>query len=330
MATVTRTWTHSWDNAPSDQSTVQAQGREMLLALKTAMLAAAGGSWSVVMSSNGTTAGASDNWSSVTDINWESNGTAHSYIVLTKTNYPTTGKQVYLTISCSTGPSNQHLLNVWWSSAAPTIDGSPIINDPTQPTSKFRAFSNKQYLKSAVANCKYHIHTNTAGDFIFMVSHDGTGYVGTVWFSNLHTNFDTGDTWPWSGMVGWLDSAKGPLVYAQLTSNTQTVGFRFSDDNAYTNYWYPAALWFNAFGTPFLDQIDSNGSDISGEYYMIPLLWFGYFTGDIAFKGQMVDMLWGPSNSSIGLSVVTPSSGAPTHTLVGGVWIPCGGTTPTY
>lgn len=327
----TRTWTLSWDNAPTDQTTIQAQVREILYQHKVNMLTAAFGSWSVLHSSDGASnAGAADYWDGVTKLVWNTNGSSHSYITLYKTDYPTSGNIIYCTISLSTGSSNQHLINVTYSAAAPTLDGSPLINDPTFPASKYRTFSNVQVVRTPVANVKYHSHGNTTGDWALFVSVDGAGRFPFAMGMLKSTNFMTGDKWPCLCFSDWLDSGQGSFTHTNMQSTTAHVMFQHSNDNPYPNYsGISRSVFVTAFGDSLLAYIDSNGSDISGEMPAVPVVLFGHSAGNIDVKGALVDIFSAPFDVSVAQGSTVRPIGTAQYAVVGQFWFPCGGTVPT-
>lgn len=325
-----RTWTHYWDNVPALQTTTEEQTAETLFQLKDKMESAAFGTWSVLHSSDGATAGAADYWVDAGDLVWAANGVAHSYITLFKTDYPTAGNELYVTFALSTGASNQHLVNVTFSTAAPTLDGSPIINDPTFPSSKYKTFTDHQLVRQSVANSKYHIHGNTVGDWALQVSVDGAGRFPSMIGMFKTTNFMTGDKWPCLCVCGWTDSGAGAFTYANMQILTHHVVFQHGDDAPYPTYsGLGRACYSTALATDLLEYIDSQGSDISSQMPGIPVTLFGYATNNIDTKGALVDITCAPAHTSIAQGVTFRPKLSPEYVVIGQYWFPCGGVVPT-
>lgn len=329
MSAPTRTWTVSWNNVPASQATKLAQAAEILYQLKTRIIAAAGGSWQVDGSSNGAGAGAmdaTDRWSSAANVIWASAGN-RSWIVLSKTDYPTTGNKVYLTIDCSIAAGSEQLVDISWATAIPT--GGSATAAPTQPTN-FKTFASKQFIRTPVAALKYHILTNTAGDWHLFVSADGSGYAMTAWSSKVMTNFDTGAKWPWMGLASFADSGKGGFTVILGQSTSHSVGFQQTNDAPYSVIFGPVDLNVAGLGGSPMGQFDSAGSDISGQFPAAPVLVFGY-DGSVnnAFQGAEVDLWLAPTHASVAQGTERPT-GTSQWALVGEFWVPNGNITPNF
>jgi hypothetical protein len=232
-----------------------------------------------------------------------------------------------LTLSLSSGAGNYQDINAWWASASPpTAHGTPLTNDPVQPTN-FRLFSNKQLVPSPVANCKYHMIYSDAGDVLQWISEDGSGWAAHVQGSLETKNFDTGDKYPWQGWMGYLDAAKGSFIIGNSFSANHIACFNISDAVLSSNVCGLAYPY--AFGAAML-AFDSNGSDISTEFPSYPA-WLVSRSGFVANRGVLVDITLAPYGT--GVAQGTEEPGAPTTSttaILGEFWVPNGGATPTY
>ena len=116
-----------------------------------------------------------------------------------------------------------------------------------------------------------------------------------------------------------------------MIANGSHFAFRQSNDAGYVNYLYVGGAGYLApLGAPFNETIDSAGSDISGEFYSVPILVLCYVATDIVYGGQLVDIKWAPGAASVAMGTVEPGTGATTSAIIGTCWIPNGGTNPAF
>jgi hypothetical protein len=308
-----------------------AQNSEFLHTLKEALKSAG---WSVKGSSDGGGGGAPvgdniDRWTDgagFTDVVWDTPGNNFSWIVLeSPSGYPSAGKNVWLTISCEYAAGTEYQARFHWATAIPT--GGSATAAPTQGANS-RSYANRQVFRNPLANSKYHIHYNTDGDFLAFVSEDGSGYCAFVLCSLEAVNGDTGALYPWIGLCNYTDLDPGGMTEDAWRTNTEGVCF-WQDDSPIPSTNQMGILQPTISTTSFRTDMDSNGSDISTEYFDIPCIVVTRNTGEVGVLGTLPDVSWAPS----GLGVVQGTE-APTGTsdrcIVGDHWVPNGGITPSF
>lgn len=330
MVALQRNWTCSWNNVPS-QATLLDQAREVLLAFKNAYK---GAGWTVEGSSDGTTAGmdATDRWSTVTDLTWDTAGNAHSWIVIrSPVNYPSTGKGIWLMLSCSPTVATQYH-NVRITPASAAFTGGSTTADPTAPANAYTGLGTSgvvQFLNSSLTNSKYHYIYNTVGDVLCLVSQQASGYCATAWASLQSIGAEAADPYPWFGYFGYLVSGVGAFDALGVYTTTRHIMF-WADDTVLTGANTCGFLRYLDGTAEALIYFDALGSDISGQYPALPAIIFSRVTSKVALRGTLVDITQAPQHSGIVQGTVEPATGTPTTAIVGDFWVPCGGVVPDF
>lgn len=306
------TWTTSFNNVPG-QASVTAQAQNVALALKNLILAAGG---SVIGSSNSVAAGldAVDRWAAASDLVWNSAGNAHSWIVLRDAH------DLYWLIACSTGTGSPHLVNVTFGTTSFT--GGSVTADPTAITAgNMRSLANKQFLRSTLANSKFHTWRSDRGDWLFGVSADLSGRVMTMWGSLLCENNEVGDLYPQTAFAAFADSGNGGFVRTNLASASHAAQWQNSGALAAGSNWGPQQYG----GTDVMSQFTSLGSGVSGRYPGLPVLLFSQAIP--ALRGTLVDIEFAPGGTGVLQFTEDPASPATAERLIiGDFWVPSGGT----
>jgi len=332
MTTLIRNWTSgngniSINNVPS-QATLDAQAKEVLLAFKNNYKSAG---WTVEGSSDAATAGmdASDRWGTdVSKVIWAAGGVAHSWIVLkSPTDWPAAGKNIWLMIGCSTGASNQHLINTNWASAAFT-GGTTTTTDPVAPTNN-RAYSNKQFLRTGPANSKYHMMRTNTGDVLNFVSVDGAGIVQHASGALQSGNAESGDNYPFLGIMAWLDTSNGGFSTTNMYSSSHMVMFWHSDGSVLSGS-VAGVVTLAIASSQTLTYFTSTGSNISGKYPQVPAILASVSTTKVAYRGNLVDVYLAPSGTGVAQGTVEPASGNSTTAIFGEFWVPNNNTVPSF
>jgi hypothetical protein len=241
--------------------------------------------------------------------------------------YPSAGNNVWLTIACSTGTGNEDAVTFAWATAIPT--GGSATADPTQDAAS-RTFTTKQVFPATLANCKYHIHYNTDGDFFAFVSEDGTGYAAFSIASFEAINGDTGTNYPWIGVCSYDDATPGAWEEVNIRAITQTVMF-WQDGTPITTANVAGFLEYYMGGQDLMTFIDSSGSDISTGYPDLPAILASRQTNETGVFGVVTDLGIAPTGTGIAQASELPASpAAASRTLVGEFWFPNGDTTPLF
>jgi len=158
LPTLDHTWRFKVNQALATTGTALGDHRQLLMAIKTSLITAPGWTdstgaaatlstpWTVVASSNGTTASAADNWSSVTDLNWSTG--AHSWIVLRQTGI--NGQNVELCIDLN--QTSPYFLNLTVSMGAGFNVSSPSTTARPTATDEVAYLTGSNYWCNAGSN----------------------------------------------------------------------------------------------------------------------------------------------------------------------------------
>lgn len=340
MPTLQRTWTTDQNNAPSDQTSTGAQVKEALLTFKNALKTAG---WTVMQSSDSSTADTSDNWSVVGDI---TNGTgAHSWIVLrSPANYPSSGNYIYFGIDYFNSNAAQVdfcTATANWSSLTTSVGPASASAVDANGSNVHINTDDTYVVPSTVTDIKYHICTNTTGDFIFYTSTDSTGTVHFASFINKLSAADSADNFPIAtyfrsaGTSATSSYGSNPFYHDKLYNGASGSGrgFKYDDGTVsmssgiYANNYYYHEYWgFN--NTGFSTNVGtSSGDDISGKFPAFPY----YCTGAAGTNGKFVrgilTDIYQANYSSVAFASigdVSPGTGTITMGCLGSVWVPCG------
>ena len=336
MPTLTRTWTTDQNNAPSDQTSTGAQVKEILLTFKNALKTAG---WTVMQSSNSSTADTSDNWSATSDI---VNGTsAHSWIVLrSPANYPSSGNYIYFGIDYY----NSNAAQVDWCTATANWGNLSTSIGPAHSSAthangdNVHTSSDDTYVvPSSVTDIKYHICTNTTGDFILYTSVDSTGQCHFASFINKLSSADPVDIFPiatYFRSTGTTASSYGsnPWYYSDLFNGASGSGrgFKFDDGTTSSNSYYHEYWGFanSTSSSPWGTNMgSSSGDDISGKFPAFPIYCTGAGgTNGKFIRGILTDIYQANFNTVAFAAIgdVSPGTGSITQGCIGSVWVPCG------
>ena len=323
MPTLTRSWTSSQNNVPSDQTTTSAQAKEILLDMKNQMVNAG---WTVTQSSDASTTNDSDLWDTVADITGDAG--VHSWIVLkSPEGYPTDGNFVYFAIDYDSASDWRCSFAVRgdadWTGL--TTSSSPYDND-TGSTSRW----NQMYLVAnsagTVGNLKYNSTYSDIGDFIYYINEDGTGLNRFAIIINKLSNTQSVDDFPVSILVRGnntttLSWSADALYYAGWTpSYSYVFGLHYSTGVGGKEAWgFPSdtTTWGSYYGS-------NTGDDIGGILPAIPIVVGSGIAGSTGVRGTLTDIWAANANSEVfDPGTVQPAIGAITAGIIGCVWVPC-------
>ncbi len=325
MTTLLRTWTCSLNNVPS-QATLDAQGKACLYAFKEAFKSAG---WTCEGSSSSVAAGmdGTDRWASAANLVWAAGGVAHSWIVLkSPAGYLPNSKYVYLMLSCGTGASNQYQANISFGSGAFT--GGTTTADPSAP-GQVRAFASKQFLQSTLANAKWHVVWNTAGDVLCFASKDGSGMPAFVLCALSTLGYESGDDYPFLGLASYSATAPGGFTASQTLQSSASA--TFWKDGVVVANTQGGLLKYWANTASLMDSFLLGGSDVTGKYPDLPAILYCNTASKVAIRGSLVDVACAPTGSTIVNGTVEPPVPATFVTAIfGEFWIPCGGVAPQF
>lgn len=332
MPTPARTWTISQNNATSDKTSDGTQVKEILLDIKTKMLACG---WTVTQSSDSSTADTSDNWSNVGDVVHATSG-AHSWIVLkSPANFASTGKYIYFGIDyissndattrfasrgdadwtgldASTGPAN---------AGTGTATGQNIFYEADQ-----------YIVPTANPDCKFHSATTATGDIIYYVSNATSGQVHFAMWLNKHSDFDSADLYPVSHFsYGKNTTSTGqhnmPFYSTYLQGGRYTKIFHYSSGIGSASYNLGGIYGYEQNSTWWSGAASgATGGDIGGKIPLVPIYPSGqYPSGTRGPRGYATD-LWlchVSTTAKAAIGDVNPGSGDIKFGCIGGFWVPC-------
>lgn len=325
MTELQRTWTVALNNVPT-QTTVLAQGRAIQRARLATYLAAG---WTVQGSSDGATAGMDgvNRWDSDTDLNWESGGNARSWFVIrSPAGFCNGGNFLYCLVALSTGAANPHLVNITWSTVA--FAGTLTTADPTTTGANARAFTNKQYIRAALANSRYHTARSNAGDVLFLVSADGSGYFMSSNLAANTLNQEPGDNYPVFAFEGFSDTGRGAFTIANSNSTSHAAMWGTDGLVIATSF---GLVDLTLSGTALMGVLAGNGlSTISGQAPWVPAILASSAASYQGFRGNLPDIALAPRVAGFPVGTEEPNSPEPSTTMVcAEVWVPCGNQTPS-
>ena len=322
MVTLSNTWVTSYNNVPT-QTTQTNQAQNVMFGLKSALVAAG---YTVVSSSDSSTAGAGDKWISSTNLVWNTTGNPHSWIQLESPSgmLPSSNRAFILIDLTST---NVYQSSFSWASASFT--GGSNTTGPTAPANA-AGFVNKQFLHSTLTNSKYHYQYvssgSQVGNFLFQTSQDGTGRM-CFGFGFLASNgAESGDGWPCFGFSAFSEAGQGGMSAATIYAANASVLYHFDGTmTTATNLLTPS---YNGTGD-FMAQVTSAGSGVTGSYPDFPVVLCDVTSGKVSIRGYVVDLAYAPTGTSVTSGTVEPSTGPTTTTIQGSFWVPNGNSVPS-
>jgi len=324
---LTRTWTVSQNNSPSDQTSTSAQTKEILLDMKNKMVAAG---WTVTQSSDSSSTDTSDLWLNTTKI--VNSTSAHSWVILrSPANYPSTGNYIYFAIDYDSSNDYQVAFaargDADWSSLTTSSGPSDSANS-TNYSSIIVWSTTRGYIRpSSVRDCKYHSYASNIGDFIYQVSDNDDGLCRFQLVINKLSNSQTGDSYP---VVFFLRGTSN----ASLGFSSQGSYYTNMQSTTYTQMLhYSTGLGGNSnngagFGFPgdsnFWNSTVATGDDIDGFVPAVPMLVAGNDTNTQAIRGVATDIYMCNFNSEVvPVGTVTPATGDIVFGNTGQLMVPC-------
>jgi hypothetical protein len=325
MPTLTRTWTSSQNNAPSDQTTQEAQGQSVLLALKTAFLSAG---WTVTQSCDSTAVNSSgDNWSANSDI---VGGTgAHSWIVLrSPANYPSTGNYYYFAIDYNASADYRcdfHTATADWTGGTTSSIGS---------NSTSYSWNDEDILPTSLSDVKYHQSYSDSGDMAFVVTQNSNSNPGFGLYVNKLTNAPSADNYP---ILTYISGHSSSFSATSSRQNSAWDRDAFLESSTYNKmHWIDGTNGLATTQELYNSDVftysggQGSGSDIDGNLPAMPLVVVTTTSSKQAFRGVVTDIfccnrstIYNPRESA------SPQSGTITLWNTEYLWIP-GSSAPDF
>lgn len=324
-----RNWSGTTYNIVPTQGSVAIQGSSLGLAFKNTHLSAG---YVTLGSSNGGAVGGTasindgvDRWGTTADLFWNNAGSLHGWWHgASRIGMLPFSNRIYACIKLSTGPTNQTVISYAYATS-PFTAGSTTA-DPTSPTNTY-SFGSKNLASATYGDVKYHVVYNTFGDFIFLVSAD----VGTiVQHATIMVNtagYDTlDDGYPFVGCCNYSTSGRGGL--SEVTLGTAGSAGIFSKDGTIVTGSRTGILQNGI--TNMCSVFTSSGQAGTGKYPDPPIGAITYQPTKERSLGSLVDICMAPIGTGVTQSTVAPLVGTPVWTIVGGLWLPANGYTPSF
>jgi hypothetical protein len=348
MATFQETWIDEYDDIPT-QTTAAVMFREFVYRMKTFLCGEdpvnTNGAWTVQGSSDGDlNVGASDYWVDSGDIVSANNGSSHSWIVLrSPTGYLPNSKYVEILIDCNTdaGGTDTEELQIWATTdvSAFAVGSGTLAYSPQHalgggPTTVQREITGNgstdpQILENDPSNDDHRLHMirNERGDFIIMISKDGTGFAEWTW-ATLTTDppSTSDDNYP-VGMNARRLIATGP-TFSQGFGST-SFGFEAwwidGDDDA--------GDLFSSTCPSLTQGVDGTVDKINGgRIPKIPILiWSNSTTSNqVGYRGLIPDLRYAGDAGGLGPHVLldaNPGADSFQYVKMNGLYLPITATT---
>lgn len=231
---VTPVRTYGWDlNYSIVGANANAQFQDSILRLKQGLIgqnttdinsvATALGAWTVVGSSNGTVANTSDNWATSADIVSASGAVAHSWIVIQSPDMGMLGGRIWLIIDCNDGAGTVQDFELIMCSDQPDLT-TPVTTARPTATNEV-AMGEQVWQLSAFAAKSFHFWRTTIGEFIAVMSTDGTliPESGIVFWRC--DNGEAGVQYPFFCYREHLTSGLGAFTASNLATSGNIDGF---------------------------------------------------------------------------------------------------------
>lgn len=309
LPTITKTWQHNVNQALATTSNVVNDAKAALYAIKNSLVSFGSAPWTVVRSSNSTSAGASDYWSSASSVVFATAGNAHSWIILQQTGI-TGGGPTQLLLDCGyTGPGLRLAVSPSGVYAGGTTTASPTATD------------NMDLITAGVT----YWCPASAVNMVLNVSMTSTGSSTRFWL------LSSGSRWLWT-TIDTLDecslncrmSAFGKgntLIYADMFSNA----WWGCVNNSGTPIWnYTATQVYN--NVMVVGANSGAASNITSAYPMTPLSLYSETANYRGRFGRIPDMWFGSTALANGSAF--PASASRTHAQFGPLVVPWNGTVP--
>jgi hypothetical protein len=303
--------TFSMNNLPSDQTTLAKQAQSALLFFKNSMVNLAG--WSVVYSSNGTTASAADNCTALANFIPNTSGSARTHITFESPvgcvagldgSWTGTQSKQWLTLDfMSNSSANYYYFALCLHRTLPT-GGSTTARQTSTYESVLFSSSYSQFLLTTLYNNKFHFQackngvvvggvTKGKGAFIFQISSALYGglntFTGIPLINPKTIKQISGKDYPFTAFLihKYIDYFAGLDPRSFLTGG---VGYHHTG-TANGSYLVPEFLMDYAGGTPMVHGYGvTDLNDVSGNTPTSKVTMYNKASGLIMTLGDLADI----------------------------------------
>lgn len=253
LPTLEKTWQHNVNQSTATSSNFLTDMQALMYKIKASLVGFGSTPWTVVSSSDGTSAGAADYWLAAANCVWNYSGNAHSWIVLQQSGL--SNFQACIDLNFSSG--NPNYLSLFVSFAAGFTGGSTTAR-PTA-TDEISILSAAQWIdiSNTPVDTVLHAMQSTTGENTRLYVCTQSNVRFSMFFEKLAD----------SGLANSTQVAyrRGMLAFSEMYNTAYWVGKK----GATTIYGYTGSEYY--YNTFVVNANSGSASDISSAYPMTPV-----------------------------------------------------------
>ncbi len=286
LPTVVKTWQFNVNNTEVSASEL-IWHQTLLYNLKTALIGFASNAWTVLHSSDGTTADATDRWASAANLIWSTGN--HSWIIIQNVD----GVEVLIDLDYTS--ANVEDAYIYMSVAAgftgtTSVSVRPTATDEVDIRTGIDVNNWWAAQTITVANNVWHMFHSTDGKNTMIVGYR-SNVPHTFILIGAFQDPAPGQTSPYYG--GWYTANNLSLDVTQLASMGLATTPRYSSYHAGEFKMSCAGLGLHINGSVLGTSYGSVAEEIDGDLYFTDLVFFGVTSGWRGPKGKPPDVYWG-------------------------------------
>ena len=220
------------------------------------------------------------------------------------------GEYIYFGIDWNVSSGDDHKANFSsrgdadWTGLSTTV--GPAHSTKLTNTNTTGSYNYGAVVTSTLADCKFHSHYSSTGDFIYYVSNSTTEHVNFLLILNKLSNTDSADLYPIAHYCYGSGSTNSGLnysmtYYSYLTNDNYSKIFHYSTGVGSGSALNGGAIYDTSGGTSsWWNQVASGtaGDDISGKMALTSLHLAGsYPSGSKGLRGNLTDIYGGSYKS---------------------------------
>jgi len=280
----------------TDTDEATARGKATLFAIKDKLTEAGTGAWTVLASSDGTTASTADNWASPDDLVWAANDTtARSWVLLQSP----TGRAGTFYLLIDYYGTNTRYAHLTFTKSQPNIS-SPQINARPPATGDEWQHTNAVICVGSASDqwvTSFALVRATDGSFfafsatprgLASPTEDNDQFFRTYYIFNVLQNAPPWDT------VG----AASLIVANQSTETWYATSMPFQSLHSDGTQVNLSPVWLNTYVDPMPNEMHTN--PWTGNYVSLPVWLVCADGGKVCWRGQLEDIFWLPSSMADG------------------------------
>jgi len=308
-----KNWQHVVNVACGGQSTDERDAADYCINVKDALVGFPSGQWSVVASSDGTTADLTDRWTDPTTLLWNTDGSPHAWIVLANS---ATGMEICFDFNTTTAGTAELLVSPsdGFDVSSPVTTNRPTTTDTISYTTT-DAFAHLNGTWSGYA----HIMMSTDGECTrFMQCISGL-LCGLV---ILDTVKDPLTEWTSDQLVCFSYGASGGIdMYVRAYDVDSFTKLRFNGS------YFRAYLTSGGYDNQALGEVLTVVDGLTGEWLVSPVGIASEYGSRQGRKGALYDLWFGPKSIN-NSGDCFPADGSKQFVQFGFMIFPWNGTTP--